>query len=457
MVPISLSFNAWSGLGPVKPVEGDVPEPARWALRRQIQVAPRLLARVADLRDWRHKDVGWGVVLAEGVNIPAALQELIAKRAGPVFRYQSGTNHSFTHLRQDSSKLPVAVVGAQRGTAPDCLPQYLLIYGSPSEVPWQLQYILNANRCVGRLHITGDALGRYVQRLIDGWDEEESAKPNRALVWSVTDPDETDDITHLMRHAIAEPVVNRLQNDALIGQNVRFLDGLSSPTSVSQFVDVLADHKPALIVTTSHGKTGPIDNLEIMAKDLGLMVDQTGGFLDVETLFTKWHPSGAIWYAHACCSAGGDGTGYFADLFGSSSRASSVLQAVTKLGPTVAPLPTALLSADPPIRAFVGHVEPTFDWTLEDRFTGQFLTSGIIEALYSRLFVDKDEREAPISYAFRDWYSQTNGVRSIYIDAQTRFNRGEETEDILLTTQLAGRDIESTVLIGDPTVAMPAL
>ena len=458
MQSVNLSLNAWAGIGPVKPVKGDVPAPARWALQRDIQVTPRMLApQVADIRDWRSEEVGWGVVLAEGASIPDALQELITTRKGPVFRYRANTPHSFTHLRNYESKKDVAIAGSPRGTGPDCLPQYLLIYGSPSEVPWQLQYVLNANRCVGRLHITGSALGRYVTRLIDGWPDDNSPKSNRALVWSVVDPDETGDITHLMRHAIAEPLVKRLRSDDQIGEKVRFLDGTSSPVTVSGFVDVLAEHQPGLIVTTSHGKTGPLGESETMAKHLGLPVDHVGGALDVEAILANWQPAGAIWYAHACCSAGGDGTGFFADLFGSSSTAYNVLRAVASLGPTVAPLPTALLSAESPARAFVGHVEPTFNWTLEDRFTGQLLTTGIIEALYSRLFVDKGEAEAPVSYAFRDWYAQTNGLRAQYIEAQTRFNRGGETEDVLLTTQLAAHDIESTVLLGDPTVVMPAL
>ena len=35
------------------------------------------------------------------------------------------------------------------------------------------------------------------------------------------------------------------------------------------------------------------------------------------------------------------------------------------------PLPRKLLGAEKPLRAFLGHVEPTFDWTLRDPETGQ--------------------------------------------------------------------------------------
>jgi hypothetical protein len=458
MEPVKLSLNAWAGSGPVKPLEGDVPDAAGWALQRELEAAPRLLApEVADLRDWRHKDVGWGVVLADGATIPDPLKELIAHRGGSVFRYLPNTTQEYTHLRNYEAKKDIAITGSPRGMASDALPQYLLIYGSPTEVPWQLQYVLNANRCVGRLHIDGDALARYVKALIGGWPSNGSAKSNHALVWSVVDPEDDEDITHLMRHAIGEAVAKQLQSDDQIGAEALFLDGGNADTTTSEFVEVLAAHQPGLIVTTSHGKTGPIDQPAEMARDLGLPVDQKGAALNTQKLLAAWQPSGAIWYSHACCSAGGDGSGFFADLFGDSSQAGAVLGAVAALGPTIAPLPTALLSADQPIRAFIGHVEPTFNWTLEERYTGQFLTSGIVEALYRRLYVEKGELEAPVSYAFRDWYAQTNGLRAQYIQAQTRFNRGGDTDDVLLTTQLAARDIESTVLLGDPTVAIPPL
>jgi hypothetical protein len=37
-------------------------------------------------------------------------------------------------------------------------PQYLLIYGSPAEIPWAVQYALNMSTYVGRLDLEGPAL-----------------------------------------------------------------------------------------------------------------------------------------------------------------------------------------------------------------------------------------------------------------------------------------------------------
>jgi hypothetical protein len=459
---ISVSLNAWTGS---EKATGSIAEPARWALRRKLEFAQRLLAPTTiDLLNWKDKNVGWGVVLADGARIPPPLKKLISERAGPVFRYMATSQLALILLRNYDAGKDIDINAAPRGTAPDALPYYLLIFGSPADVPWQLQYVLNANRCVGRLDLTGTALENYIEALLTGnWTKgsapNETANQNRAVIWAVDHGD--DDITSLMRNAIAAPLVEDLREDDQIGAGARFLDGAANPAEVAQLTNALAADRPGLIVTTSHGMTGPLGDTEeaktAMRRDLGLPVDVIGQVLTPNALLAKWQPAGAIWYAHACCSAGGDSKSSFADLVDSGSTAGKVLAGVASLGAQIAPLPTALLGAERPLRAFIGHVEPTFDWTLRQTATGQFLTASILEALYGHMYVKKGDVEKPIGHAFREWYGRTNGLRAQYDRAKTQLDEGESTEGILLALQLAARDVESTVILGDPTVAMPGL
>jgi hypothetical protein len=458
-MPIPVTLNAWTGF---EKVAGSIADPAGWALRRKLESAQRLLAPdKIDLQKWEDERVGWGVVIADGAKIPPPLQELIDKRKGNVFNYIANWDYQFILLRNRKAGKDIDINGAPRGTADDALPYYLLIYGSPTEVPWQIQYILNANRCVGRLDLTGKALENYINALLSGnWGPpHESANQGRALIWAVDLGD--GDITSLMRNAIAFPLVEDLREDDQIGTGARFLDGAANPVEVAQLTDALASDHPGLIVTTSHGMTGPLgDNAEAkaaMRRDLGLPVDTIGKVLAPDALLSKWQPAGAIWYAHACCSAGADTKSSFADLVDSDSIAAKVLAGVASLGAQIAPLPTALLGAERPLRAFIGHVEPTFDWTLKQTATGQFLTASILEALYGQMYVKKGDIEKPIGHAFREWYGRTNGLRAQYDKARTQLDNGESTEGILLALQLAARDVESTVILGDPTVAMPGL
>jgi hypothetical protein len=455
---IEVTLNAWTGL---EKVLGKITDPAAWALQREIESAPRLLApRGIDLRDWKDPKVGWGIVLADGAKIPPKLQELITRRNGPMFRYIKNWDYDLVLLRNYAAGKDIDINAAPRGVAPEALPYYLLIYGSPAEVPWQLQYVLNANRCVGRLHLTGKQLDNYVNALLsDNWAtgnlQGRPADPKRVVVWAINHGG--GDITELMSNAIAKPLVEEMCDDDQLKDGVFFFEGSEKTLNNVELVSSLAMERPGLIVTTSHGMTGPLDDKDAMLRDLGLPVDSTGRALVPGTLLQKWQPAGAIWYAHACCSAGGARESCFLDLIDRDSTASKVLAGVASLGDRVAPLPTELLGSEEPLRAFIGHVEPTFDWTLQQPATGQFLTTSIVDALYGRLYVQNGDIERPIGYAFREWYERTNGLRALYDKEYRRFNSGEAAEGMLLALQLAARDVESTVILGDPTVTMPGL
>ena len=186
-----------------------------------------------------------------------------------------------------------------------------------------------------------------------------------------------------------------------------------------------------------------------MAAQLGLLVDQEHQPLPLTELLGAWNPSGAIWYAHACCAAGADQGSAFATLFAEGTPARQVLTAVGELGAQVAPLPLALLSAAQPVRAFLGHVEPTFDWTLKQPATGQFLTSSLVTALYDELYLG-----SPVGQAFRDWYGAAATHYAAWDAAKRAYDGAEAGKATLLYHTLAARDVQTLVLLGDPAVVM---
>jgi len=176
---------------------------------------------------------------------------------------------------------------------------------------------------------------------------------------------------------------------------------------------------------------------------------------------TAWEPDGAIWYAHACCSAGSDAVSLYRCLeqndptlclVKADSPIDRVLKGVAALGALVAPLPRALLGAKKPLRAFIGHVEPTFDWTIRQPATGQYLTSALQQALYDNIY-----GAMPVGLAFADWYGTLGGLSIEYESARKAYNKGEDTLSSVLYSQLATRDRQSMVILGDPTVALPKL
>lgn len=105
------------------------------------------------------------------------------------------------------------------------------------------------------------------------------------------------------------------------------------------------------------------------------------GFVD-----PGWEPDGVVWLAHACCSAGSVASSGYAGLFDPGDPIAELLAGVSEAaGSRTAPLPRRLLGHPKPARAFLGQVEPTFDWTLSDPDTGQPLSNALCDAVYPRL------------------------------------------------------------------------
>lgn len=454
--PDKLMINAWVEAEPATASPSD--ESKRWLLNN---APPKIRAFLkappkADPRDWRDSRVGWGLVLPHNPSLPPdkwstaedapeAIQALVKDRGesgkmAPVFRYRAGTTR-IGFLHRDGADLPVNQ--SAYGTGSAAVPRYLLLCGTPEQIPWEVQYSLNTTRAVGRLALEGDALANYVQALMKNW-QGSAADPNSAVVWaSDLGPS---DITSLMRRSVAEAVLKRLKTDETVGPNTAYVDGSQPDLATAQrLIDTLTAKRPGFIVTTSHGQTGPLDNVEQMTAHLGLLVDNNRSLLQPSSLLPSWKPGGAIWYAHACCSAGSDSKTLFDGLLQSGSLIDQVLKGVAKVGARVSPLPQALLGASDPLRAFVGHVEPTFDWTLQQPITKQFTTDPICTALYDDLY-----QPSPIGLAMGSIYGTLGGIYTDY----DRFSR-VLSQPNMLHRLLIARDVQSMVILGDPTAMLP--
>ncbi len=459
--PQQLRINAY--VGGASGAWGVVPEEAkRWPLRNAPPALRAFLkpAAPADPRKWQHETVGWGIVAAEppgaaanelaaGTDLPEPIQQLRKDRGGaPVLRFRKGWEHRFRLLRNYAAGVDLAIGQSPPGVGRESIPRYLLIYGSPEDVPWELQYVLNAHYSVGRVHLAGEQLENYVAALRSGW-KDSAADTKRAVVWAVDQGGS--DITALMRDMVAQKVYEKLSQDGDLKAGAQFLDGVGNATA-GNLVAALESSRPALVVSTSHGQTYPLDNLKTLGECLGFLVDQDYVSAGPDSILANWKPDGAIWYAHACCSAGSLGQTLFEGLTEPGSEVDRILNGVAKLGDRVAPLPSAMLGCKKPLRAFIGHVEPTFDWTLQDPDTSQPLADSLQQALYTELY-----QPSPVGYAFRGWYDRLATLSASYEQELREFGRGGNTRDSMLKDSLSARDVKSTVILGDPTVTLPPL
>jgi hypothetical protein len=456
--PSSVQINAYDGTGTVT---SEPPSWTPWAQRKQGERPARLLAPAlaVDLRDWQHPDVGWGVILPDNDDVPhaarargedahPAIRELLAHRKGaPVLRWREKLGQDF--LRRyyvDGRVHDLSVAAIKPGIQDGHIPRYLLIVASPEDIPWSVQYALNMSTFVGRV-VPSEALSTYVHALINDWAGFD-CRPESPVVWSVNHG--KGDITNLMQRAIADIVWNRFEGDQdFSGTRIKDQNATNA-----NLCSALMERRPGLVITTSHGMTGPTDDANRLKQRLGLPVDGNYQSLELSGL-ADWKPSGAIWYAHACCSAGSDKATRFDGLLPADSPISRMLgQVAGTARAMVAPLPCSLIEAAAPLRAFVGHVEPTFDWTLRDPANGQGVTHALCSALYDNLY--QPDRRTPIGYALRGVFAEAGAYYGAWSKAISEINNNiPGMRDHALYNQLVAIDRQTTVIIGDPTVSLP--
>lgn len=459
-LPSELTLDAWDGeravVGPL------AARPGAFALQPQPRVS-RLMRPEADAdpKDFRDPRVGWALVLPHRPDLDAAaqaraedaeppLRDLLAHRGSgaKVLRYRSDYG-ILALFEADGTIIPIA--GAKDGSGHGALPDYLLLAGGPDVLPWSLQYTLGAGRCIGRLHLQGAALERHVAALVADWPDSR-AHYEAPVVWAVDHGG--GDITSLMRRSIAEPVMESFRQDGEM-EGALYLDGSRSPQSatVPQLGAALAERGPALVVTTSHGLTGPLSDPTALRAGLGLPVGQAHDIARPDALLQAWEPDGAIWFAQACCSAGSNAPSEYEGLLAQDSNADEVLRGVATLGAQVAPLPTALLGAERPLRAFIGHVEPTFDWTISFPWVRTPLTASIKDTIYNGICSGE-----PVGLAMRRTWRHIGELRQAHAAAVRYFDTAPTERSRILTVttylRLAAGDRAATVLLGDPAAAL---
>jgi hypothetical protein len=112
----------------------------------------------------------------------------------------------------------------------------------------------------------------------------------------------------------------------------------------------------------------------------------------------------------------------------------------------------ALLSADKPLGAWVGHVEPTFDWTLRDPSNGQVLSSALVRGLYQDLYLAPG---VPIGYAIRAFHEEAADFMVLWQRARDSVNAGDVSAIARARyLQLVAMDRQALVILGDPTVSL---
>jgi hypothetical protein len=315
---------------------------------------------------------GWGIVFpsdADG-SIKEALKQLLDHRqaeAGSLFKVFEGADG---YRPDDTAQTWMTRHGVSMNPVDPFLgvPYYLVLAGSPQEIPFEFQYTLDIYWGTGRLHFdSADGYRRYAERVVAY--ETMATVPQRRRAALFATEHEFDRATQLFATQVARPLVAADGPHGLLGgrQGFSWESFIGEPATKETLRTLLqgksAAGPPALLLTGSHGMAIPPDDAGFAANQGALVCQDWGGFGAIEP--NHWFAAGdlapdtmvhgLIHFFFACYSAGSPQIDTF-DRFGDNPK---------KRAPndTLSRLPQSLLEQG--ALATLGHIDRAWSYSFQ--------------------------------------------------------------------------------------------
>jgi hypothetical protein len=415
-------------------------------LEKMSKSLPKLGKKKRDIPDWVKpgdlSEAGWGIVFANGdekaTKIREALQPLLIHRknlAADRYRELAGKDGYY----KDEDKLDfLARQKAGPGQVdPSRIPYYLLLVGSPEQIPYEFQYGLDFHHAVGR--ICFDSLDEYSNYAISVVAAEK-AEPRVRKEVAFFGPLQ-DEGTELTNQGLLGPIMESLDSRRHDCEVRKVLGIKATKAALTQSLT----ERPDLLFTAGHGlfyRSGHEDQRDYQ----GALVCQDwpgpGTPPEYKHLFTAddldsvGQIQGLLAFLFACNSAG---TPAFADF--AKERHPAAPQ------PFVAKLAQKLLSRGG-AQAVVGHVEQVWRCSFIWRDTG-FQPQAFIQVIHRLLDGE------PLGWAMEPLADRfADLVASLYA-LQDRKEQGYFVdEEALAALRTASRDARNYIILGDPAVRL---
>lgn len=311
---------------------------------------------------------GWGVIWAPNTPpvVKDALQPLLNHR-----RNELGNPllfHEFDHLVGESPRQFLQRNGADYGSVrPDAVPYYLLLVGSPDQIPFTFQSLLDVEYRVGRLDLPdAAAYGRYAKSVIAA--ETGTTAPRDRVLHAFGPAHAGDAPTALSVEVLVRAAAKWLDTFHMLKQKHGLtcnVDAAGAATKARLLQIVRGDAgRPEVLFTAGHGLLIASGKPHQSGEQGALVTAEWDGFgaIDAESRFAAADVpaaadvSGMVAFLFACFGAGTPATDSFP------TRAGQVLAP----RPFVSALPQALLShPNGSALGIFGHVDRTLTWSLQ--------------------------------------------------------------------------------------------
>lgn len=352
----------------------------------------------------------------------------------------------------------LARMGAGPGAVdPRKFPYYVLLVASPEEIPYRVQYQLDVQYAVGRIHFdTIDEYARYAANVVEA-----EARPRpitrTVALWGVEHPG--DRATHATAHHLVGPLADYLERDqADRWQVTRFL---GEHATKARLASLLGTDPPSLLITASHGIGFPSGDPRQRSDQGALLCQDWGGphagsltsehYFAGDDIAADADLHGLVGFHFACFGAGTPRH----DDFSRKGEAASLVDLAPQA--FVARLPQRMLGRARGALACIGHVDRA--WTssflqADPRHRGAVTVQlAVFESTLKRLVEGRRVGHAMDYFDLR--YAELASDLTTRIEDATKYDVAVDDHE-LAQLWLYANDARDYAVIGDPAVRIGA-
>jgi hypothetical protein len=423
-------------------------------LRWRAELGDRdVLGPIVGVDPTRLAEAGWGVVFPEGGDpeVERALQPLLEFR-----RAEAGARFRSLVRRRRETK-PVFLARHRQGPGavdPRRIPYYLLLVGSPEEIPFEFQYHLDVQLAVGRLHFDGPDRYAYYRRYAEAVIQAESGSATPARRVTLFAPKHPGDpATKLTHDHLVRPLGRKLKQHlcaSLRPWEIRTVLGKAAcRESMLNLLGREDTERSSLSLIACHGLGFPPGPQQRSGQGgllcqgwkgpgRGLSREHWVGACDISPQAAL---GGSMFFLFSCYGAGTPAVNDF--IHRGPDEPHSLAPA-----PFVASLPQRLLGHPAGgALAVVGHVDRAWGYSFTWPLAGEQLQA--FEGAFQQLL-----QGAPLGWAM-ELFSQR--YADLAVDVLMEDHTSPES-DLLdpLALRTALLDARNFVVLGDPAVRLPA-
>jgi hypothetical protein len=412
-------------------------------------------------------DMGWAAVFPAEMHprlreeIKEALQPLFDLRraqAGDRFRLYEGGEAYRPGERKDQY---LERLGVGPGLVdPDEMPFYVLLVGTPEEIPYGLQYQLDVMRGVGRLDFGSDieAYDRYARAVVAA-ETGAVSLPRRATFFAPENPG--DKATKLSAQYLVQPLYENLSqqvvgNDLVLSQPWELGtpvlgEGQATHARLEALLGGDPAQTPALLFAASHGIEFPAGHPAQLRQQGALLCQDWPGagreverehFFTGEDVAVGADLQGMMAFFFACYGAGTPALDQFA------AQAFKVREKIAARAFTAA-LPQQLLVQG--ALAVLGHVERAWGYSFISP-SGQLEHQSFVSAM--RTLMNGDPVGLATDASFNMRYAEMSSDLSADLE-EMLWDPGHIDDYELAHRWTANNDARSYVVLGDPASRLP--